>query len=119
MSVCGYNGCQLPNGAATELHVRTRQANTFIGWPPPILHHLRDPNSATRDNVIAGRIPSRNHLLAHCVTQAGALRLILLESNDLLTAFRLQIIMTDEAPIDGLVDPRGHAVCTFDLPILA
>src|SRR5258705_7012785 len=94
-------------------YVRMREANAFIGRLPPIVHRLRERHSVTRDNVIARRIPSRNHLLAHGVTQAGALRLILLESNDLLTAFRLQIIMTDEPTIDGLVDPRSHAVWTF------
>src|SRR6266581_9600992 len=83
-----------------------RATNTF-----PVLmrrNHPIDRRSATqssvaRNNVIARRVPSRDDLLAHRVTQPGLLRLILLESDDLLTALGLQIIVTDETTIDRLV----------------
>src|SRR5882757_5623245 len=74
--------------------------------------------SAMRNHVIARRIPARDDLLTHRVTQARLLRLILLESNDLLATLRLQVIMTDEAAIDRLLDPSGHAVGTFSGGIL-
>src|SRR4051812_22221367 len=68
------------------------------------------PASVTRDDVIAGRFPPRHDLLAHCVPKSGLLRLVLLEYDDLAATRRLEIIVTDEPAIDGLVDTRRHAV---------
>src|SRR6266436_1759937 len=115
MSVCGYNGCRLPN----EPTARSAQSNTRRTSPAfERRNHPIDRRSASRglvkrNNVIARRVPSRDDFLAHRVTQPGLLRLILLKSNDLLTALRLQVVVTDEAAIDRLVDPRGYAVGAF------
>src|SRR6266702_4148848 len=99
-----------------------RTTNTFpvlMRRNHPIDRRSATQSSVTRNNVIARRIPARDDLLAHRVTQPGLLRLILLERNDLLTALRLQVIVTDEAAIYRLVDPRGYAVGTFGDGILA
>ena len=99
-----------------------RTTNTFpvlMRRNHPIDRRSATQRSVTRNNVIARRIPTRDDLLAHRVTQPGLLRLILLERNDLLTALRLQVIVTDEAAINRLVDPRGYAVGTFGDDIFA
>src|SRR6266567_8284669 len=66
--------------------------------------------SVTRNDVIAGRLPPRHDLLTHGVPKSGLLRLVLLECDDLPAARRLEIVVTDESAIDGLVDTRHHAV---------